>query len=182
MGAMLTRSRNRLLLKITGWPRIGFLKALFPDAKFIHVQRDGRSVANSLLDVPWWNGYQGPQNWRAGELPDDYLAEWKAHGQSFIALAGINWKMWMDAFERSKPFFDETNFLEIRYEDLYSDPVDVMKKAVAFSEIDWSPTFEKTIRQFQLRDENKKWKSNLTVQQQDVLQQVLADHLQRYGY
>ncbi|MHC5059693.1 MAG: sulfotransferase [Planctomycetota bacterium] len=31
---MLTTNRNRLLLKITGWPRIRYLREIFPDAKF----------------------------------------------------------------------------------------------------------------------------------------------------
>ena len=40
--SMLTARRNRLLIKITGWPRIGFLNEIFEDAKFIHVLRDVR--------------------------------------------------------------------------------------------------------------------------------------------
>lgn len=41
---ILTTRRYKLILKITGWPRIGFLKKAFPDAKFIHLVRDGRAV------------------------------------------------------------------------------------------------------------------------------------------
>ncbi len=35
MAKMLTRKRNRLLIKVTGWPRIAFLHKIFPDARFI---------------------------------------------------------------------------------------------------------------------------------------------------
>jgi hypothetical protein len=65
---MLTRKRNRLVVKITGWPRIGFLKEIFPDAKFIHILRDGRAVANSYINVPFWWGWRGLANWRWGPL------------------------------------------------------------------------------------------------------------------
>ncbi len=51
MAKILTEKRDRLLVKITGWPRIGFLSEVFEDARFIHVMRDGRAVANSMLNV-----------------------------------------------------------------------------------------------------------------------------------
>ena len=59
MGMMLTHKRNRLLLKITGWPRLGFLNEMLEDAKFIHLVRDGRAVASSL-HVDFWRGWYGP--------------------------------------------------------------------------------------------------------------------------
>jgi hypothetical protein len=44
-----TEQNDRLLLKITGWPRIGFLAEIFEGAKIVHVVRDGRAVINSQL-------------------------------------------------------------------------------------------------------------------------------------
>jgi len=35
-----------------------------PEARFIHVIRDGRAVANSWLQMPWWLGYGGPERWQ----------------------------------------------------------------------------------------------------------------------
>src|SRR5579864_929547 len=40
-----TKRRPQLVAKVTGWPRVGFLREIFPNAKFIHVVRDGRPVA-----------------------------------------------------------------------------------------------------------------------------------------
>ena len=77
LGELVTSKRKRLLVKITGWPRIGALQEIFPDAKFIHIVRDGYSVANSFLQVPWWWGWRGPQNWRFGLLPADEQAVWE---------------------------------------------------------------------------------------------------------
>lgn len=177
-----TARRGRNLLKITGWPRIGFLKAIFPDALFIHVLRDGRPVASSFLKVDWWWGWRGPTHWRWGELSPEHALEWERHGRSFTALAGIQWKILMDAMEASKPQLSATELLEVRYEDVCANPVAWFRKAVEFSRLEWSPRFEGFLRGQVLRNENQKWRNDLTAKQQAILEEVLAGHLSRYGY
>ena len=54
------RARPLFLHKFTGWPRAGLLHAVFPEARFVHVVRDGRAVASSLVQQPWWPGFGGP--------------------------------------------------------------------------------------------------------------------------
>lgn len=65
------------LHKFTGWPRAGFAHAIFPEARFRHVIRDGRAVANSLIQMSWWSGFGGPENWKWGQLSDEDLSAWK---------------------------------------------------------------------------------------------------------
>lgn len=182
LDGMRTSTRQRHLLKITGWPRIGFLQAMFPDARFIHILRDGRPVASSFLNVDWWWGWRGPNHWRWGELSSDQASTWNRHHRSFVALAGLQWCILMDAMEASKPLFEAGQLLEIRYEDVCDDPVARFRQAVEFSQLPWSPDFESYIRRQRLRNENEKWRKELTTQQQDILEDVLRDRLARYGY
>ena len=116
---MLTRQRDRMLIKLTGWSRIGFLNEVFPDAKFIHIVRDGRAVASSYLHInEWqWRGWYGPASWRYGPLSPEDQAAWEASGRSFIALAGIQWRMHTRAIESARARIDPARFLEVRYED-----------------------------------------------------------------
>jgi hypothetical protein len=179
---LVTRSRSRVLLKITGWPRIRFLNEIFPDALFIHVLRDGRPVAASFMNVPWWWGWRGPHNWRWGMLSDEHQAEWEHHDQSFVALAGIQWKILMRSMEVAQSILPAERFMEVRYEDVCAEPVQFFKRAVEFSGLDWSPRFERHIRGQHLRSENDKWRKDLTPGQQQILESVLREPLQRYGY
>ncbi|HJU26316.1 MAG TPA: sulfotransferase [Rhodanobacteraceae bacterium] len=177
-----TGRRSRMLYKITGWPRIGFLQELFPDARFIHVCRDGRAVANSLLAVDFWRGWHGPAQWRWGELNASDQAEWERHGQSFVALAGIQWKLLMDATAEAAAHIPPGRFMEIRYEDFVADPVANFRKVATFCELDWSRRFENAIASYSLETTNDKWREDLTAGQQAILQAVLAESLARYGY
>jgi hypothetical protein len=182
MAELFTPRRRRLLHKITGWPRIGFLRELFPDARFIHICRDGRAVANSLLEVDFWRGWCGPERWRWGELTGSQRAEWERHGRSFIALAGLQWKLLMDATAEAASRIPSGQFMQLRYEDFVSDPVQHFRNVAAFCGLEWLPRFEKAIAAYELRSANDKWRRDLTAEQQAVLQSVLGESLAKYGY
>ena len=178
----LTKKRNRFVTKLTGWPRIRYIRGIFEDAKFIHVVRDGRAVVNSMINVDFWWGWHGMSNWRWGDIPEPYYQEWLDTDQSFVAMAAIEWKMIMDAFEVAKAETPAQQYLEIRYEQLCDDPIAVYKDVLAFCELPWSQKFEKKILRFDLRNTNYKWQKQLTSQQQDIMQKIFSDHLVKYGY
>jgi hypothetical protein len=179
---MSTDRRNTLLIKITGWPRIGFLKEIFPDAKFIHIYRDGRAVVNSWLNVGWWSGWRGPANWRWGELTYEQREKWTKHDRSFVALAAIEWEILMTAQERAKQRIPPSDLLEIRYEDLCQAPVETLREVTEFSALKWSPRFEAAVKGFSLESANDKWRTHLSDVQKNAMRECLEDTLKKYGY
>jgi hypothetical protein len=182
MNQITTDKRNRLLLKVTGWPRLGFLSTVFDDAKFIHITRDGRAVANSLVNVGFWRGWAGPEKWRWGNLSPAYLKEWHDHDQSFIVLAAIQWKILMDAANNATKHIEKSRLMEVKYEQLCDDPIPLLKQVADFCEIDWSSSFETKLHKYQLRNTNTKYQQELNKIQQQQLNEVLAEHLKKYGY
>jgi len=182
LGAVPTKRRHRLLMKLTGWPRIGFLREVFPDAKFVHVVRDGRGVVNSMLNVDWWWGWRGPQNWRWGELPPEMMAEWEKHDRSFVALAALEWKLLMTAYDKVVPTLDPGQYTEVKYEDFCAAPMDVFREVSAFVGLQWTPAFERKLSGMQFHNANSKWQTELTTAQQTILNDVLAEPLAARGY
>jgi hypothetical protein len=182
MSELLTAQRRRLVLKATGWSRIGFIREIFPDAKFIHVLRDGRAVSNSFLNIDWWLGWQGPQNWRYGDLPPALASEWERHGKSFVALAAIQWKIIIASVEEGRRTVDPGNFFELRYERLCDDPVGTMQQVATFAGLDFTPAFARSVASHSLRSMNERWRQELTPAQQAILEDVLAGTLARNGY
>ena len=182
LSRLTTRKRSRLLFKITGWPRLRFLHELFPDSLFLNVIRDGRPVASSFLRVPWWKGWRGPEQWRWGPLPDKYREEWERHNCSFIALAGIQWKILVESMEAAKLGIPRDHIMDIRYEKLCANPHGTIAEALSFCGLSSSPAFERSISGFQLRSENDKWRRDFSPAQQDTLEDVLRGHLVRLGY
>ena len=182
MSKLTTDKKNRLLTKITGWSRLGFMSEIFPDAKFIQVIRDGRAVANSLINMGWWLGWTGPENWRWGPLSAGHSEEWYKYNQSFVVLAAIQWKILMDATENAKKYVDKSNLLVIKYEQLCSDPIKLFKEIVNFSELEWTNEFEEELNTFKLNNTNYKWERQFNNIQKQELNEVLKEHLSRYEY
>lgn len=177
-----TPQRRRPIIKLTGWPRIGFLRAICPQAKFVHIVRDGRSVANSYLNINWWTGWKGPNNWAWGELSPDQRRIWEESGRSFVALAALNWTILMEAFEKATASLDDTNFMLIHYHQFCAEPVDTFRRLTAFCDLRWTSEFENSIRATTLNSADDKWKRDLTPDQQRLLERITQPYLERYGY
>jgi hypothetical protein len=182
MESMLTPSRHRLLLKITGWPRLGYLDEIFDDAKFVHLVRDGRAVASSLLHVDFWRGWQGPHGWRAGLLSVEDQATWESYDRSFVALAGLEWRIQMRAMESARRGLESSRFLEIKYEAFCEDPLDTCRRVLEFAELPSPPEFEREVAAASIKNVANRWREGLTVAQQRILDGLLQEDLLRYGY
>lgn len=88
------------------------VQELLPEARFVHLVRDGRDVALSLRHV------------------------WFAPGQDAATLA----RYWRDRVEAARAGGRSCrHFLEIRYEDLIADPAGVLNRLCQLVELPWSP-------------------------------------------
>jgi hypothetical protein len=181
---MLTPRRNRMLVKLTGWSRIGFLNEVFEDAKFIHIVRDGRAVASSLLHInSWqWRGWYGPYSWRYGPLPPEDQAAWEASNRSFVALAGLQWKIHTRALEAARQAVDPGRFLEVKYETFCEQPLETCRRVLEFAELAESPAFERHVKATSITDMSNRWRKDLSAEQQALLTGLLREDLLRYGY
>jgi len=169
--------------KYTGWPRLGFFAKIFPNAKFVHIVRDGRAVANSFLQMSWWGGYRGPENWHCGALQEPYLSEWLESDRSYTVLAGLNWKILMDSFERTSPSIPQDQYLEMRYEDILEDSRQCFERMMQFCGLSWTPDFDK---HFMARTitaaRGRAFERDLSSEQLQELNRCLAGTLEKLGY
>ena len=169
--------------KFTGWPRAGLLREVFPTARFVHIYRDGRAVANSLAQMPWWSGHRGPDQWRWGELADDDRDAWQKSDRSWPVLAAIEWKMLMDALGEAEARVPEGQWLSVKYEDLITDPNHWLAQILEFAGLSDNETFWSHVRSNTLKvDRIDAYRQDLRPEEVQVVEQVLKDHLEVLGY
>lgn len=167
--------------KFTGWPRAGLVQRAFPQARHLHIVRDGRAVANSLVQMSWWQDHREPGIERA--LGPDRVDEWRRTGWSYPALAGIVWKAVLDAHEEARSKIPDAQWLTIRYEDLLRDPRATTDRVLAFLDLPRHPSFERALDRMSFSTARATaYTRDLDPADLRTLEHLLAGHLERYSY
>jgi hypothetical protein len=92
---------------------VALLAAFLPEARFLHVIRDGRDVALSIREVEW--------------------------GTPSLEGAALIWKGCIDAGRRAGRLIGPARYRELRYEDLLADPSDALRDVCAFFALEFDP-------------------------------------------
>lgn len=121
--------------------RVPFVNALFPDARFIYLKRDGRENVNSLI-----NAWRSPR-YRTYELPEPHAISgvdprwwkfvlypgWRDDREGPLeVVAAHQWIASNDHALRAFSEVDRARWTELAYEDLVADPVSEVGRVVEF--------------------------------------------------
>lgn len=169
--------------KFTGWPRSGFIGAALPDVRFVHIVRDPRDAVASELKTSWWNGWLGPTGLNFGVLSAAYAELWDKSGRSFPVLAGLHWKMVMDAVEAARARVPGNRWLDVRFEDLLADPQTQFKKVTEFAALPDDPRFRAALSATTFEPGRvEAYKQDLDPSSVAAMESCLARELSCWGY
>lgn len=177
------QGRSIFLHKFTGWPRALLLAQVFPEARFIHVVRDGRAVVNSWLQMPWWRGHQGPSRWHFGPLSPVETEIWARHDESLVALAGLAWQRLVDAYTTCAETLGADRWVDVRYEDIIAAPRLHVNALLAGMGLRWDDRFEGAFSRYRFSSSRSEaFRADLGDRHVATLSDVAAKGLQRHGY
>jgi len=150
------------------------LARAFPEARFIHIIRDGRDVALSYL--------------QADIGPDS------------IEAAALRWRRWVGAGRAGGRQLDPGRYVEVRYEQLVDAPEETTRAVCAFLELPFDPA---TLRYFERADEVlgtirradrfgglrlpptkglRDWRRDMGTRDREVFQVIAGNLLESLGY
>lgn len=147
------------------------LSQSFPDAGFVHVVRDGRAVAASLLRVDW-----GPND---AARAARYWAEQVAHGLAAELQEGIE------------------TVVRVRYEDVVTKPAATLERLCGRLGIEYSPSMtegsgfvapptsaaiHRLVGSAPDQSRAEAWRRELSPRQIEIFESVASDMLVELGY
>jgi hypothetical protein len=156
--------------------RIRYLQAIFPDAFFIHIIRDGRAVANSLLHIEWWPTLS--LWWAEQKTPTELERE----GLDPVVIAARLWQSDVQQVLGDKEYIPRRQYIEVRYEKLVHDLGAEMKRVLDSCDLPWTPHFQAYLQAFDLEDRNYKWKDHFTAHQVASIEEAVGSLLERLQY
>ncbi len=149
--------------------RVRLLNAIFPDVKFIHIIRDGRAVAFSILNKKEVEHATSPILLVGFK---DILRDKYQHKRSELYNYGLAWKEYVKK-AREASAIAQGRYYEVRYENLVREPYNELRKVVDFCELDWYSEFEEKIPSTQ--NMNEKWRQKATKDQRRDLEESTHD-------
>lgn len=153
--------------------RVRAFDRIFPDAKFIHIIRDGRAVAYSILNK---RGEANPTMFLLSLekiLGDSYRPE-----RSDLFNYGRAWAELVKNAREADALGPE-RYCELRYEDLITSPCDEIRKVIDFCDLGWYDGFEKNIPE--TRNMNAKWRQGTDDDQKRDLEESTLELRQALG-
>lgn len=154
-------------------PDIDVIRGIFPDAKIIHLVRDGRDVVLSQRSIEWMSG----------NLPK-LILDWR----------------WKTTIAHKVGAVLNDDFLEIRYEDLVRTPEPMLRRICSFIDepyepamLNYSSTADAVVPEESLKWHRKsirppdvaeleKWKTHLSRSERIIFEQLAGDTLELFGY
>jgi hypothetical protein len=149
--------------------RVRLLNATFPDAKFIHIIRDGRAVAFSLLNKKEVDRAMSPILLVGFK---DILQDKYQYERSELYNYGLAWKEYVTK-AREASAVGQHRYYEVRYEDLVREPYNELRKIIDFCELEWYNKFKEKIPP--TRNMNEKWRQKATKDQRRDLEESTHD-------
>ena len=137
--------------------RIPYLNELFPDAKFIHIIRDGQAAAMSLCHVDFWDNMP---LWWDGRTTKEYLRE----GEDPLVLAGRHWQKTVMAARSTAKDLPSTRYMELKYEDFVSQPAEKMNQMQTFCELVPDSAFQIELHHNPVKNLNQRWSDSFSDQ------------------
>ena len=155
--------------------RLPLLERLFPDARYVHLVRDGRDTAVSFLAMP---AGIVTRNWAHPGTAGEFACQWRSEVEAARALG-----------TRVGP-----RYLEVRYESLVADPERELRRIAALGELDFDPAMleyagsvdvsakphQQSLKQAPTRG-LRDWRTELSPTDVEAFEEVAGDLLRELG-
>jgi hypothetical protein len=169
------------------------LLAVFPDAKFVMIVRDGRDTALSLSEKPWHrldslgSGRYEPGGYAYGPQPHFYIEPERR--EEFASTSDLHrcawiWRRHTEEIERLSGLLPADSRLEVRYEALLERPEEVLPAVLSFLG-DSSLSSERPVlaaAESGHRSSIGRWRSRLSPEEVAVIEDECGPILHRLGY
>lgn len=150
--------------------RIAWLAREFPDAKFIHITRDPRELFPSTCRL-----------WRS---LDEVQSLQKPNHQQIENYVVECFQRMYAAFDRQREEVDPARLIDVRYEDLIADPVEMLRQIYSTLRLSDFDFVEPAIQQW-VESEHRDYQTNqhqLAADKEAMIRTAWHDYFQRYGY
>lgn len=155
--------------------RIEKIDTIFPAARYVHLIRDGREVAQSLSLVEWWD--QHPL-WWDGRTPP----ELEKAGERRLSICARNWALEINQLKQGLAEVDAGRIAELRFEELLAEPVENLRRVTAFLGLSFPDSYREAIESLNMKYRPGKWQESWSSEELASVMHEAAPLLRELNY
>ena len=131
--------------------RIPFLRAVFPDARFIFLYRDPAANISSILEG-WQSrrfiAYRALPGWPHGAWSFLLTPGWEAlRDRPLVEIAAHQWRVANETILADLDRLPRSDWRLVRYADLVATPKQIIREVAAFADLRWDEEVEQLVSQ-----------------------------------
>lgn len=148
------QGKERLVFKITGPARLEYLKQIFPDAKFIRIQRNHIATISSFIKVGFWKSRGYNKLWWNGAYTQEEEAWAQDNSEDPVALSAFQLSRIEEVTNKSLNELD-LELLDIDYSNFVNNPEAIISEILKFSDLDEDTACFDYLKYNKIVDRNK---------------------------
>lgn len=156
--------------------RVGWLTALLPAAKVIHVLREPRATVSSLLNVAFWRDLR--LHWRDNRSTAELLAD----GVAPEVLAAELWRNDVARARADGERLGSERYLEVRYEAFLSRPREQLERITGFAGLENTAVYRRFTDSFRIVDTGQSYRQHLSADQVRTIDRITRPVAEPAGY
>ena len=167
--------KNVFLSKYTDFPRVQLIKKAFPNAKIIHLVRDGRAVANSYnqkIKSGDFNTSKEEENW-VSAWPKEWQKEFSDLNKNPLSFTLYQWLFFVTQINNELKSIPSENYIELNYSDLVTNTSGTIQKILDFVDVKMDRNLKFFLNHHPGDNKNNKWQNNLSEDEQKIFKKVL---------
>jgi hypothetical protein len=166
------QGKPRFLTKMAGRPvKSELLATVFPNAFIIHITRDLKPTAASLLQVSFYDASSGLDPWPWGRIPETYREFFDRSGRDPGIAAAIKVRLNRIEQDRQLARIPAERWCEIKYASFVDDPIASLVAIGRKAGLEMDDRFLARIRRRRIYSGDKKWMKYFSAGQIRLLDQ-----------
>jgi len=167
--------RSDFVGQYAGFPRVRLLRKVFPEARFIQVVRNPRSVAYHLVrrieggDHKLWGNREA---WKA-VMPSELRERLEGLEDTPLNFSGVLVRWYHNLYQEELGTLPEEDRAEVAYADLMGHPERTLKRAIKFVGMEYDKRFDYYLKYHSIHQNNRRTKRNLSTEETEQLEKAV---------
>lgn len=160
----------------TGFPRVRLMRRVFPEARFIQMLRDPRSVAYHLVrrvEGGQHDLWDHREAWKA-RMPEGLRARLESLEDTPLNFSGAMVRWYHQLYKERFAELPESDWREVAYADLVAFPEKTLRRVFGFADLKMNSRFKYYLKYHAIHRSNHRTKRNISEEEGEELDAAVA--------